>query len=224
MSATKTQVPLGDGVKLPRAKSPHFTLTQSVPPSPRPSKAVSFASTSVLPDKERLPSPSPSESSLSSLESLELEKIPKLPGEVGRPGRGGYNLEEHLKWTDNEIRELKRVIHAAVKKYLDTTKSRSFQDLEAVRKVTDLAKRLLPATRRLSELLASSRLNPPSSQVPFIKASTKASKRVLGMRLCIDHLFCLRHVAAARLPLSGPPVPRNVGVKNVSVYGSIEYA
>ncbi|KAI5993409.1 hypothetical protein EDC04DRAFT_2910755 [Pisolithus marmoratus] len=140
MSATKTQVPLGDGVKLPRAKSPHFTLTQSVPPSLQPSKAVSFASTSVLPDKERLPLPSPSESSLSSLESLELEKIPKLPGEVGRPGRGGYNLEEHLKWTDNEICELKQVIHAAVKKYLDTTKSRSFQDLEAVQKVTDLAK------------------------------------------------------------------------------------
>ncbi|KAI6011490.1 hypothetical protein EDC04DRAFT_2958902 [Pisolithus marmoratus] len=123
MSATKTQVPLGDGVKLPRAKSPHFTLTQSVPPSPAAFKG---------------------KSSLSSLESLELEKIPKPPGEVGRPGRGGYNLEEHLKWTDNEIRELKRVIHAAVKKYLDTTKSRSFQDLEAVRKVTDLAKRCFP--------------------------------------------------------------------------------
>ncbi|KAI5983880.1 hypothetical protein EDC04DRAFT_2914687 [Pisolithus marmoratus] len=123
------------------------------------------------------------------LNLLSLKKFLKPPGEVGRPGRGGYNLEEHLKWTDNEIRELKRVIHAAVKKYLDTTKSRSFQDLEAVRKVTDLAKRLLLATRRLSELLASSRLNPPSSQVPFIKASTKASKRVLGMRLYIDHLF-----------------------------------
>ncbi|KAI6009949.1 hypothetical protein EDC04DRAFT_2906305 [Pisolithus marmoratus] len=107
MSATKTQVPLGDGVKLPRVRSPHFTLTQSVPLSPWPSKAVSSASTSVFPDKERLPSPSPSESSLSSLESLELEKIPKLPGEVGWLGRGGYNLEEHLKWTDNEICELK---------------------------------------------------------------------------------------------------------------------
>ncbi|KAI5993533.1 hypothetical protein EDD15DRAFT_2196529 [Pisolithus albus] len=82
-------------------------------------------------------------SSLSSLESLEPEaKIPKPPGEVGRPGRGGYNLEEHLKWPDHEMRGLKRVIHAAVKKYLDTTKSRTFQDLEAIKK----------AKRRFSQL------------------------------------------------------------------------
>ncbi|KAI6015891.1 hypothetical protein BKA83DRAFT_4129323 [Pisolithus microcarpus] len=137
MCVIKTHVPLGEGVK---AKPPHSNRTPgpSPPSSLRPAKAVSFAST-VLPENERLLSPSPSDSSLSSLESLEPKaKIPKPPGEVGRLGRGGYNLEEHLKWPDNETRGLKetgqRVIHAAVKKYLDTTKSRTFQDLEAVKK------------------------------------------------------------------------------------------
>ncbi|KAI6021078.1 hypothetical protein EDC04DRAFT_2901524 [Pisolithus marmoratus] len=181
MSAMKTQVPLGNGVKLPRVRSPHFNLTQSVPPSLQPSKAVSFIATSVLPDKERLPSPSPSPSgsSLSSLESLEIEKIPMPPGEVDRPGRGGYDLEEHFKWTDNEICELKMMLLAA---------------------------------QRLSELLASSGLNPPSSQVPFIKALTKALKRILRMHLYVDHLLSkykyhgLHHGTAAMLLLNGPPV------------------
>ncbi|KAI6136003.1 hypothetical protein F5141DRAFT_1208372 [Pisolithus sp. B1] len=142
MCVVKTHVPL-EGVKLPRVKSPHSNWTPgpSPPSSLWPAKAVSFAST-VLLENERLLSPSPSVSSLSSLESLEPEaKILKPPGEAGRPGRGGYNLEEYLKWSDNEMRGLKRVIYAAVKKYLDMMKSRSFQDLNAVKKVTDHAKR-----------------------------------------------------------------------------------
>ncbi|KAI6103482.1 hypothetical protein F5141DRAFT_1217131 [Pisolithus sp. B1] len=137
MSAVKTQLPVEEGVKLPRVKSPHSNQTpgSSVPLSPQSLKTVSFTSTSALPEKERLPSPSPSDSSLTSIDSLGPKaNIPKLAGEVGQPGRGGYNLEEHLKWPYKEMHELKQVIHAVVKKYLDMMKSRTFQDLEAVRK------------------------------------------------------------------------------------------
>ncbi|KIN95420.1 hypothetical protein M404DRAFT_34165 [Pisolithus tinctorius Marx 270] len=84
-------------------------------------------------------------SSLTSLESIELTtKIWKPPGEVGHPGRGGYNLEEHLRWSDDEMRKLKRVIHTAVKKYLNMTKSRSYQDFKAVQKVTGIARQQFP--------------------------------------------------------------------------------
>ncbi|KAI6098061.1 hypothetical protein EDD16DRAFT_1713468 [Pisolithus croceorrhizus] len=137
MSTVKTQLPVGEGVKLPGGKSPHSNWTpgSSVPLSLRSLKTVSFASTGALPEKERLPSPSPSDSSLTSIDSEDPKaNIPKPAGEVGRLGRGGYNLEEHLKWLYEEMHELKRVVHAAVKKYLDMTKSRTFQDLEAVRK------------------------------------------------------------------------------------------
>ncbi|KAI6102100.1 hypothetical protein F5141DRAFT_1065617 [Pisolithus sp. B1] len=110
MSAMKTQLPLGEGERLPRAKSPHSNQTpgSSAALSLQSPKAVSFASTSALPEKERLLSLSPSDSSLSSLESFRLEsKIPKPPGKVGWPGRGGYNLKEHLKWTYDEMYKLK---------------------------------------------------------------------------------------------------------------------
>ncbi|KAI6098694.1 hypothetical protein F5141DRAFT_1219396 [Pisolithus sp. B1] len=141
MSAVNTQLPVEEGVKLPGAKSPHSNQTpgSSVPLSPQSLKTVSFTSTGALPEKERLSSPSPSDSSLTSIDSEDPKAhIPKPAGEVGQLGRGGYNLEEHLKWLYEEMHELKQVIHPAVKKYLDMTKSRTFQDLEAVRKVTDL--------------------------------------------------------------------------------------
>ncbi|KAI6010201.1 hypothetical protein BKA83DRAFT_4132884 [Pisolithus microcarpus] len=96
LNLSVTHVPLGEGVKLHRAKPPHSNQTPgpSPPLSPWPAKAVIFTS-AVLPENKRLLSPMPSDPSLSSLESPEPKaKILKLPGEVGRPGRGGYNLEE----------------------------------------------------------------------------------------------------------------------------------
>ncbi|KIO01264.1 hypothetical protein M404DRAFT_28806 [Pisolithus tinctorius Marx 270] len=108
-----------DTPKSPWPQSPN----QDTPKSPWSPKTVSFASVDV---GEPQSLPSLSDSSLTSLESIELTtKIRKPPSEVGHLGRGGYNLEEHLQWSDNEMHKVKRVIHTAVKKYLDAMKSRS---------------------------------------------------------------------------------------------------
>ncbi|KIN96344.1 hypothetical protein M404DRAFT_33402 [Pisolithus tinctorius Marx 270] len=127
-----------DTPKLPQPQSPD----QDTPKSPQSPKTVSFTSVDV---GEPRSLPSPSDSSLTSLESIELTtKIRKPPSKVGHPGRGGYNLEEHLRWSDDEMCKLKRVIHTAVKKYLDTMKSRSYQDFKAVQKVTGIARQRFP--------------------------------------------------------------------------------
>ncbi|KAI5985683.1 hypothetical protein F5J12DRAFT_787355 [Pisolithus orientalis] len=204
MSPMSRQTSLENRKELCRAQSPQSSQmsAQDTPKSPRPQ----------LPDQDTPKSPrSPktSDSSLTSLESIELTtKIRKPPGEVGHPGRGGYNLEEHLRWSDDEMHKLKvcktwqRVIHTAVKKYLDTTKSRSYQDFKAVQKVTGIVgQAMVPTTRGLRALLACYQYDPPLSQVPFIKAPAKDKKRLLTRVNCLTRT--VEHVITLKFPWHG---------------------
>ncbi|KAI5995800.1 hypothetical protein F5J12DRAFT_785569 [Pisolithus orientalis] len=114
-SPQSSQMPAKDTSKLPWSQSPN----QDTPKSPQSPKTVSFAGVDV---GEPQSSPSPSDSSLTSLEFIELTtKIQKPPSE-------------------SQGKTWQQVIHTAVKKYLNMTKSRSYQDSEAVQKVTGIAR------------------------------------------------------------------------------------
>ncbi|KAI5988238.1 hypothetical protein F5J12DRAFT_786929 [Pisolithus orientalis] len=93
------------------------------------------------PQSSQMPTKDTSKSPQSQLPNQDTPKSPqspktKPPSEVGCPGRGGYNLKEHLRWSDDEMCKIK----VSVKKYLDMMKSRSYQDFEAVQKVTGIAR------------------------------------------------------------------------------------